>query len=333
MIELFEGVPGSGKSYYAVAERFLPAVRRSRRIYCHIDGIYLDRLAVFTGIPVADLQKQITIWTTAEQVKQELERVEPMSFVIIDEAQTVFRALEKVEKGLSRWLEMHRHYGVDILLMCQDYRQLSQQVTRLVEVTIKFRKLSFVGLHNHYQAKVRGNPDDTTEIRKLAGKYDPAIYSYYASYAQSSVREVRHSHSVWRSGAVVVGVVGLGFGLCVMVWRPWTSLADKGEERGGGEVRQERRLKEEKRGGEQEEVKAGVSGSEGKRSREGVQGDGVVIVGGGGTEDNWYYVLADGRVMTASQIAGKFGIEVREVVEGPFVYLRGEGVRYGPGGN
>jgi zona occludens toxin len=76
--------------------------------------------------------------------------------VIIDEAQTVFRSMQKVEPGLLRWLETHRHYGVDILLMSQDFRQLSQGVTRLIEATVKFRKLAFVGLSKKYQGKVRG---------------------------------------------------------------------------------------------------------------------------------------------------------------------------------
>ena len=45
MIELIEGVPGSGKSYYVVKERFLKWVRTHRRLYVYVDGIYLDRLA------------------------------------------------------------------------------------------------------------------------------------------------------------------------------------------------------------------------------------------------------------------------------------------------
>jgi hypothetical protein len=50
MIELYEGVPGSGKSYHAICEKFLPWVRQGRRLYIAVDGIYLDRLSLFTGI-------------------------------------------------------------------------------------------------------------------------------------------------------------------------------------------------------------------------------------------------------------------------------------------
>jgi len=66
MIELLEGVPGSGKSYYAVSERLLKWVRAGRRVYVFVDGFYLDRLALFEGVEMAVLEKQITLWMTAE---------------------------------------------------------------------------------------------------------------------------------------------------------------------------------------------------------------------------------------------------------------------------
>ena len=39
MIEMLEGVPGSGKSYYAVSERLLKWVRAGRRVYVFVDGL------------------------------------------------------------------------------------------------------------------------------------------------------------------------------------------------------------------------------------------------------------------------------------------------------
>jgi len=49
VIELLEGVPGSGKSYYAVSARRLKWVRAGRRVYVYVEGFYLDRLALFEG--------------------------------------------------------------------------------------------------------------------------------------------------------------------------------------------------------------------------------------------------------------------------------------------
>jgi zona occludens toxin (predicted ATPase) len=74
MIELYEGVPGSGKSYHGVSEKFLPWVRQGRRLYIYVDGIYPDRLSLFTGIPVATLQSQMTVWADASEVLNQFYR-------------------------------------------------------------------------------------------------------------------------------------------------------------------------------------------------------------------------------------------------------------------
>lgn len=316
MIELFEGVPGAGKSYYAIAERFLVHLRAGRRIYAYIDGIYLDKLALFSGIEPADLEKQITVWRTQEEVLLNLGKVDPMSFVIIDEAQTVFRAMEKVDKSLCRFLETHRHYGVDVLMMCQDYRQMSMSVTRLVEGTIKFRKLAFVGLKNHYQGKVRGNPDDDTEIRKITGKYDPAVYAYYSSYSAATVKEMRLANSVWKSASVLVGLVSLAFALGVFLWRPWTSIAQPAKEAKQGSAKSAAVVK----AGEEAPI---LTSPQIK----------VWITGSGGIKGKYFYFLSDGQMLTAKEIASKYGLMVREVKEGTYYRLVGEGVEYGSGGN
>ena len=92
MIELYEGVPGSGKSYNCVKDKFLPWLRHGRRLYVYIDGIYLDRLAAFEGKEEADLQKQITCWVEPPDVLAGLLHLDPGSAVIIDECQTLFRS-------------------------------------------------------------------------------------------------------------------------------------------------------------------------------------------------------------------------------------------------
>ena len=225
MIELYEGVPGSGKSYHAICEKFLPWVKQGRRLYIAVDGIYLDRLSLFTGIDLQTLEQQITIWKDSVEVLQAFPHVEPGSAVIIDEAQTVFRSMQKVEPGLLRWLETHRHYGVDILLMSQDFRQMSQGVTRLIEATVKFRKLAFVGLSKKYQGKVRGNPEDNEVIRAFVGTYSPAVYAYYSSYASAAIQEEKRSHTVFKSARVAIGIAAGLFAIGLMFWRPWSSLS------------------------------------------------------------------------------------------------------------
>ena len=209
MIEMLEGVPGSGKSYYAVSERFLSWVRANRKIYIYVEGIFLDRLGAFEGRTVEDLSKQIIVWQTPEDVRAGLLSVESGSAVILDEAQTIFRSREKVEPELLRMLETHRHKGLDIVMLCQQHGQMTLGVLRLVEVTTKFRRLDRFGLQGRYQAQVRGNPEETDVIRMFTGRYTPKVYAYYSSYASAAIRESARGGSILKSPTIVIGMVGL----------------------------------------------------------------------------------------------------------------------------
>jgi hypothetical protein len=223
MIEMLEGVPGSGKSYYAVSERLLKWVRTGRRVYVFVDGFYLDRLALFEGVELTVLQQQITLWQSGEEVKAGLLEVEPGSAVLIDEVQTVFRSKDKTDPQLLRWLETHRHRGIDLVLMCQQYGQVTLGVNRLVEATTKFRRLDRFGLKNRYQASVRGNPEELEVIRMFSGKYEPKLYAYYSSYASASVRETARGGSMLKSPTLLIGILGLLVAVAWFAFGGWLS--------------------------------------------------------------------------------------------------------------
>jgi zona occludens toxin (predicted ATPase) len=225
MIEMLEGVPGSGKSYYAVSERLLKWVRAGRRVYVFIDGFYLDRLALFEGVELAVMEKQITLWLSGEDVKAGLLQVEPGSAVLIDEVQTVFRSKDKTDPALLRWLETHRHRGIDLVLMCQQYGQVTLGVNRLVEATTKFRRLDRFGLKNRYQASVRGNPEELEVIRMFSGKYEPKLYAYYSSYSSATVRETARGGSMLKSPTLIVGGLGLAVAVGWFAFGGWLSGA------------------------------------------------------------------------------------------------------------
>jgi zona occludens toxin (predicted ATPase) len=296
-----------------------------------VDGIYLDRLALFTGIEVTQLQRQITVWKDSTEVLSSFPHIEPGSAVIIDEAQTIFRSMQKVDAGLLRWLETHRHYGVDILLMCQDYRQMSQGVTRLIEATIRFRKLSFVGLNKKYQGKVRGNPEDTELIRAFVGTYSPAVYAYYSSYSNAAIHEEQRRHSVLKSARVVVGIVAGLFALALMLWRPWTSLQSGVRKPGTADAPNGTAMRS------PSSSAAASFGSAPSVSTDTGAGLVIRIIGGGGMtdpetdEEVWRYLLDSGELLTATEISGHYGLMVHEVHEKGFTRLIGEGVVYGPG--
>src|SRR5574339_657626 len=300
MIELYEGVPGSGKSYNCVKDKFLPWLRHGRRLYVYVDGIYLDRLAAFEGKDEGELKTQITCWTEPADVLSGLLNLAPGSAVIIDECQTLFRSQTRVDPEVLRLLEVHRHYGLDLVLMCQDYRQMTQSVTRLVEVTTKFRRLDRIGLSNRYQGFVRGNPEETEVIRKWIGKYDPKVYAYYSSYAAAAVKEQRQMRSAMGSLTWTAGWCGLVLALCWFFWGNWIGSAPILKEAGT-------------------EHKAIAKGALSNEEPGPVSIKPLRIVGGmgfvpaGQTQEQWRYLTEEGQMLTVAEVAGLSGASVSEI--------------------
>ena len=319
MIELYEGVPGSGKSYNCVKDKFLPWLRQGRRLYVYIDGIYLDRLAAFEGKDEPDLHKQITCWAEPADVLSGLLNLAPGSAVIIDECQTLFRSQTRVDPEVLRLLEVHRHYGLDLVLMCQDYRQMTQSVTRLVEVTTKFRRLDRIGISNRYQGFVRGNPEETEVIRKWIGKYDPKVYAYYSSYAAAAVKEQRQMRTALGSVTVIAGVCGLALALGWFFWGNWIGSAPFPKTPGA-------------------EHKALATGTPSKDAPAPVPITPVRIVGAvgfvpaGQIHEEWRYLTEEGQMLTVAEVAGLSGGSVSEITTGSTRKLVGAGVLWMPSG-
>jgi zona occludens toxin (predicted ATPase) len=316
MIELFEGAPGAGKTCYVIGERLLAWVKAGRRVYVYMRGFDVARWAVFLGVPVVDLDKQITVLDDLT-VFQLASLVEPGSAVFLDEVQVVFRSRSVVPPDLSRWLETHRHYGCDLVLTCQDYRQCTSGLTRLVEVTWKFRRLEFLGLSGRYMAHLRGNPEDTDVIRTVTGCFNPKVFPFYDSYAVSGVKETRGYGSVWRSpkmaAAVVVLVVGavIVFGPSLGIGKgtgftPASMLvaASPTVEKGGSRSTDMKTI-----------VPSRVTVSEKNQSEVGamIREQDLCVVGSYRVESGpWQYVLADGRVVVQDELAGLLQVAVVE---------------------
>jgi zona occludens toxin (predicted ATPase) len=224
MIELFEGVPGAGKTCYVIGERVLPWVKAGLRVYVCMRDFSLPLWAVFLGVPLETLQRQVTVLQPDEALRLH-EIVEPQSKVFLDEAQNYFRSRAVLSPELLRWLEAHRHYGVDLVLTCQNYKQCTAPLTRLVEAAWKFRRMDCVGLSGRYFARLRGEVEDTEIIRTVSGKFDPRVYRFYQSYAVSGVKESRSYGSIWRSPKMAAAVLFLVAGGVIVFARPWVSGA------------------------------------------------------------------------------------------------------------
>ncbi|MDR3066462.1 MAG: zonular occludens toxin [Comamonas sp.] len=219
MINGLEGIPGSGKSYEAVAFHVLPALRAGRKVITNlplnidalaaIDPSYRDLIEVRTR-PTPQLgdwnaaniaeQEAFRLWTDKEPVTQP-ENVFTFGTVwdyysdwrgskdqgplyVIDECHVALPKLGTPE-SVVQWFKLHRHYNADVLLMTQSFRDINQPIAQLIATLIKCRKADILGKKASYIRKVHAGYRGAV-IQTDERKYESQYFGLYRSNTQSS---------------------------------------------------------------------------------------------------------------------------------------------------
>lgn len=197
MIYLYYGKIGDGKTYHVVRNEVLPAVRSGRRVYTNIDGLSARRLQQVGGAGVVKLDQ----WHTVDQVRAAVQvaendkdgvslQVEQGSLIVVDEAQLVWdaRGFKDMSKGTLSFLEQHRHWGLDVVLVTQSPGRLDKAILRLCNECYHVKNLRFLSglMDGRYVVNVRQSPFDREAMATYRGKYDSEIFSLYRSAVTGS---------------------------------------------------------------------------------------------------------------------------------------------------
>ncbi|WP_052263586.1 zonular occludens toxin domain-containing protein [Comamonas thiooxydans] len=219
MINGLEGIPGSGKSYEAVAYHVLPALQAGRKVITNlplnidalaaIDPSYRDLVEVRTRPPpqlgdwnAANIAEQeaFQLWTDKEPIPQS-ENVFTFGTVwdyysewrgtknqgplyVIDECHVALPKLGTPE-SVVQWFKLHRHYNADVLLMTQSFRDINQPIAQLIATLIKCRKADILGRKESYIRKVHAGYRGAV-IQTDEREYKSQYFGLYRSNTQSS---------------------------------------------------------------------------------------------------------------------------------------------------
>ena len=213
MITFLTGVPGAGKTAYAIT-LMLDYIKQGRPIYsAGIPDLNLPHTPV---PPVAE-------WTTRRphpddpSILVDTFTFAPNSVIFLDECQNFYRvraASSKVPPHVAAF-ETHRHLGIDFVLLTQRPHQVDLHVRGLV------------GKHIHLRSGWQGrdllewseavDPSSIT-VRDMAVKRKYTLPKHVFGLYKSAEVHTKHSRRLPKSVfVVVIGVVLLGY-LGVRVW-------------------------------------------------------------------------------------------------------------------
>lgn len=219
---LLLGIPGSGKSYEAVAYHIIPALRRGRKV---ITNLPLNREAINDY-----LSKDVTeLLQTVEPTQ-----ICPRPFAQIEDFQTEWRGeggvgpLYVIDEchfpfphkatpiAIEEWFSMHRHQGADILLITQSYGKVSKSIIELVDTVWKCRKNIALGSTKTYRRittdGVRGAQIALT-IRKYEKEYFPLYKSHTLSSETVNEENTTDIKPIWRHWTFICAAVLLAIAI------------------------------------------------------------------------------------------------------------------------
>jgi zona occludens toxin len=236
MIIFHQGLPGSGKSYEALARRIIPALKAGRPVVAYVEGLDHDKIAALAEItpercrellqPVTreQLQTVVTDENTGKVVKVE-DHVPALAkdnaLIVLDEAQNFWGNRSKMGPVMVQFITEHRHRGIDVVLMGQDFRDVHATWRRRIELRLSFLKLTAFGSSKRYRVvtdRHKGG-DDYERVGMEVQKYDSKYFGSYSSHVSDSTNTADYTeeratvlrHPLLRYGmpaALVVLVLG-----------------------------------------------------------------------------------------------------------------------------
>jgi zona occludens toxin (predicted ATPase) len=215
-IKIVDGIPRSGKSFYAVrhfAKNFCDFIeddyylKDGVTVLSNVDGLKLPHIKFQDLIRDAKLSVN-QFFSYDYQEKVVFPTYGPVVY-IIDEAQVLWRKNDRSKEidEVYHWFELHGHFGQDIYLITQSYKKLPPDISIMPEFIIHAvpRTRSMTGEFRYKQIS-EGEVQDRFGIRP-----DPKIFALYKSSSAKETEKIRNP-MMRTIGLMVFAVVLLASG-------------------------------------------------------------------------------------------------------------------------
>lgn len=215
MITLITGVPGSGKTLSVVADLAKKVKKEwaGRKIFTHgIRDLTIPTEPIPDGYTINDLH----VWANLPENHG--------SVIIIDEAQNIFppRSAGSKAPEIVEWLHVHRHSGIDLILITQMPGRIDKQVRDLVGAHYHIHK-NPLGLRMRYFWDYCENNPKTgmKNARPEVYKLDKSAFKLYKSAEVHTKVETPKSRVLW---VIPIGILCF----CLFGWLGFKTLSSLG---------------------------------------------------------------------------------------------------------
>lgn len=194
----YTGLPRHGKSYHAVKDQVLPAIKAGRRVVTNIP-LNEGAIRALAG------ERGTIVQLTNEELAADPEGVIareclPGSVVLIDEVWRFLPAGMVAKAAPAAWKTLFAEHGhrvdaagvmMQVILVTQDLAQIAAFARALVERTVVVRKMTVIGASRKYRVDVYAggvtgtNPPPGRRISEEFGSYEKEVFACYTSRTMS----------------------------------------------------------------------------------------------------------------------------------------------------
>jgi zona occludens toxin len=181
MITLITGVPGSGKTLYAIS-KLLSSIAYQKTTYKNTDDVSVTvSRQLFSNIKGLQIDHQLI---DAASLETWYSWVKPGDFICFDEVQKVWPQRpvgSKVPLHISE-LEEHRHRGVDFLIMTQGAHLVDRNLLALIGRHLHIRRVGNMNLAVVYEwDHCSKSLLFKNAMTKSPWRYDKSVFNLYKS--------------------------------------------------------------------------------------------------------------------------------------------------------
>lgn len=205
-VTMMLGPPGAGKSYEATVFQVLPALREGRMVITNLPLNVEEFEKLDEDFPglievVQPTKENPRPFSRVEDYKSEWRHPETGvgPLFVIDECHFALPR-GKTDIAVEEWYSLHRHEGVDLILMTQSYGKVSKAVCDIVQTAIVLRKNTNLGSRQSYRRDVRDGLTRANSLGVVVRRYKRQYFPLYQSYTRGGKGEAGVSDvlPLWR---------------------------------------------------------------------------------------------------------------------------------------